>query len=145
MALPAVRITASPNPVAAAAPTSLSKNKPAPMIGESPTRPCIFQAAPLVVQPPEILPSSSMTNIDIVSWFSILMTGLYLDSSIHFFQSASDSAVNKFSSLKPSDKANWSAPSPDNITCGVFWRTFFATEIGCFMPCKKDTAPQSLL
>ena len=43
---------ASPSPVAAAAPTSLSKNNPAPIIGESPTLPCIFQAAPLVVHAP---------------------------------------------------------------------------------------------
>ena len=55
IALPAVLITASPNPVAAAAPTSLSKKRPAPIIGESPTLPCIFHAVPLVVHAPNKL------------------------------------------------------------------------------------------
>src|SRR5690349_5483180 len=39
----------SPRPVEPAAPTVLSQYCPAPMIGESPTRPGIFQAMPLVV------------------------------------------------------------------------------------------------
>src|SRR5690349_7474643 len=39
----------SPRPVEPAAPTVLSQYCPAPMIGESPTRPAIFQAIPLVV------------------------------------------------------------------------------------------------
>jgi hypothetical protein len=40
-------------PVEPAEPTSLSRNKPAPGIGESPTRPGIFQDRPevVVVQP----------------------------------------------------------------------------------------------
>src|SRR5438128_8982901 len=40
---------ASPRPVEPAAPTSLSQYCPAPMIGESPTRPGIFHDSPLVV------------------------------------------------------------------------------------------------
>src|SRR5688500_19249966 len=40
---------ASPRPVDPAAPTVLSQYWPAPMIGESPTRPGTFQAIPLVV------------------------------------------------------------------------------------------------
>src|SRR5512146_3446226 len=40
---------ASPRPVDPAAPTSLSQYWPAPMIGESPTRPGIFHDKPLVV------------------------------------------------------------------------------------------------
>ena len=40
---------ASPRPVDPAAPTSLSQYWPAPMIGESPTRPGIFHDRPLVV------------------------------------------------------------------------------------------------
>src|SRR5438876_2308610 len=40
---------ASPSPVDPAAPTSLSQYCPAPMIGESPTRPGIFQERPAVV------------------------------------------------------------------------------------------------
>src|SRR6476661_11082278 len=39
----------SPRPVEPAAPTVLSQYCPAPMIGESPTRPAIFHAIPLVV------------------------------------------------------------------------------------------------
>src|SRR4030095_4107858 len=39
----------SPRPVEPAAPTVLSQYCPAPMIGESPTRPAIFHAMPLVV------------------------------------------------------------------------------------------------
>ena len=40
---------ASPRPVEPAAPTALSTYKPAPMIGESPTRPGILKLNPLVV------------------------------------------------------------------------------------------------
>ena len=46
----------SPRPVEPAAPTSLSVYCPAPMIAESPTRPGIFQASPLVVVTDEISP-----------------------------------------------------------------------------------------
>src|SRR5437588_9732066 len=47
---------ASPRPVEPAAPTSPSTYKPAPRIGESPTRPGIFHAKPLVVVTPAICP-----------------------------------------------------------------------------------------
>src|SRR6266481_3931627 len=47
---------ASPRPVEPAAPTSPSTYRPAPRIGESPTRPGIFQANPLVVVTPAICP-----------------------------------------------------------------------------------------
>src|SRR3954468_21190295 len=46
---PQTLMFASPRPVEPAAPTVLSQYCPAPMIGESPTRPGIFQAIPLVV------------------------------------------------------------------------------------------------
>src|SRR6478735_7422997 len=46
---PQTLMFASPRPVEPAAPTSLSQYWPAPMIGESPTRPGIFQERPLVV------------------------------------------------------------------------------------------------
>src|SRR5712671_5093179 len=51
---PEILMFSSPLPVEPAAPTSLSTYKPAPMIGESPTRPGIFQARPEVVVTPEI-------------------------------------------------------------------------------------------
>src|SRR6267378_4196332 len=47
---------ASPRPVEPAAPTSPSTYRPAPKIGESPTRPGIFHASPLVVVTPAISP-----------------------------------------------------------------------------------------
>src|SRR5437667_8831793 len=46
---PQTLMFASPRPVEPAAPTSLSQYWPAPMIGESPTRPGIFHERPLVV------------------------------------------------------------------------------------------------
>src|SRR5688572_10674881 len=46
---PQTLMFASPRPVEPAAPTVLSQYCPAPMIGESPTRPGIFHAIPLVV------------------------------------------------------------------------------------------------
>src|SRR5436190_19238899 len=47
---------ASPRPVEPAAPISPSTYSPAPRIGESPTRPGIFQESPLVVVTPAIWP-----------------------------------------------------------------------------------------
>src|SRR5262245_38859226 len=47
---------ASPRPVDPAAPTSPSTYSPAPRIGESPARPGIFHAKPLVVVTPQISP-----------------------------------------------------------------------------------------
>src|SRR6266478_10209331 len=47
---------ASPRPVEPAAPISPSTYSPAPRIGESPTRPGIFQERPLVVVTPAIWP-----------------------------------------------------------------------------------------
>src|SRR2546421_1502806 len=45
-------MTSSPRPVEPAAPVSLSTYSPQPIKGESPTRPGIFQASPLVVVTP---------------------------------------------------------------------------------------------
>src|SRR5262245_25931330 len=53
---------ASPRPVDPAAPTSPSTYSPAPSIGESPTRPGIFQESPLVVVTPEISPLEFMPS-----------------------------------------------------------------------------------
>src|SRR5271155_2041494 len=55
---PAILMFSSPFPVDPAAPTSLSTQHPAPMIGESPTRPGIFHASPEVVVVAEISPLS---------------------------------------------------------------------------------------
>src|SRR3954469_4550606 len=51
---------ASPRPVEPAAPTSPSTYSPAPRIGESPTRPGIFHARPLVVVTPASAPAGLM-------------------------------------------------------------------------------------
>ena len=50
-----------------AAPTSLSPNRPAPLIGESPTRPRILNARPLVVTIPDSFPFESIATVAIVS------------------------------------------------------------------------------
>src|SRR5215467_11801857 len=55
---PEILIFSSPLPVEPAAPTSLSTQQPAPMMGESPTRPGIFQARPEVVVVAEMSPFS---------------------------------------------------------------------------------------
>src|ERR1700722_6909296 len=55
---PEILMFSSPFPVEPAAPTSLSTQQPAPIIGESPTRPGIFQAKPDVVVVAEISPFS---------------------------------------------------------------------------------------
>src|ERR1700744_582819 len=55
---PLILMFSSPFPVEPAAPTSLSTQHPAPMIGESPTRPGIFQARPEVVVVAEMSPFS---------------------------------------------------------------------------------------
>src|SRR5713101_280782 len=55
---PEILMFSSPLPVDPAAPTSLSTQHPAPMIGESPTRPGIFHAKPEVVVVAEISPCS---------------------------------------------------------------------------------------
>src|SRR5882757_11153413 len=49
---PEILIFSSPFPVEPAAPTSLSTQHPAPIIGESPTRPGIFHDKPEVVVVP---------------------------------------------------------------------------------------------
>ena len=53
-------------------PISPSTKRPAPITGESPTRPCILKAMPLVVHPPLKLPWASRANIPMVSWLSML-------------------------------------------------------------------------
>src|SRR4051794_3111717 len=55
---PQVLMFASPLPVDPAAPTVLSQYWPAPMIGESPTRPGTFQESPLVVVTDDMSPAA---------------------------------------------------------------------------------------
>src|SRR5260221_3453660 len=63
---PEFLIFASPLPVEPAAPTSLSTQQPAPMIGESPTRPGIFHDNPEVVVVAEMSPFESTAMHGIV-------------------------------------------------------------------------------
>src|SRR5499425_87196 len=121
----------SPLPVEPAAPTSLSTQHPAPMIGESPTRPGIFQANPEVVVVAEISPFSFTAMHGIVPvggrvitlsayaiFFSSLsnnsercsfhsgesIPGLQLNElfAFHASQILRECSVNKFISSKPS-------------------------------------------
>src|SRR5690606_39815792 len=59
---PQTMMFGSPRPVEPAAPTSLSVYWPAPMMGESPARPGIFQESPLVVVIEEISRSEEHTS-----------------------------------------------------------------------------------
>src|SRR5256885_9815293 len=63
---PEILIFSSPLPVEPAAPTSLSTQHPAPMIGESPTRPGIFHERPEVVVTAEMSPFASTAMQGIV-------------------------------------------------------------------------------
>src|SRR6266404_8539948 len=55
---PQTLMLASPRPIDPAAPTVLSQYSPAPMIGESPTRPGNFQERPLVVVTDDMSPAA---------------------------------------------------------------------------------------
>src|SRR5687767_5639998 len=160
--VPQIRMTSSPTPELVAAPTSLSTNNPAPMIGESPTRPRILNARPLVVTIPDNLPFVSIATVPIVSWFadpsskkygadiarlfSMLASGLYFDFSSHFFHSFSASGDSApLSSGNPFATANFCAPSPESRTCGVVSITLRATETGCLIRSRNETAPISPL
>src|SRR4029079_78749 len=59
MCAPTTLMHSSPTPVEPAAPISLSTYNPQPMSGESPTRPGILKARPLVVVMPERSPFAS--------------------------------------------------------------------------------------
>src|SRR4029077_16318627 len=63
---PEILMFSSPLPVDPAAPTSLSTQQPAPIIGESPTRPGIFHANPDVVVVAEMSPFASTAMHGIV-------------------------------------------------------------------------------
>src|SRR5437879_12878738 len=63
---PEILMFSSPLPVEPAAPTSLSTQQPAPMIGESPTRPGIFHDNPEVVVVAEMSPLASTAMQGIV-------------------------------------------------------------------------------
>src|SRR6202040_4134285 len=71
---PAILMFSSPLPVEPAAPTSLSTKHPAPMMGESPTRPGIFHARPEVVVVAEISPLASTAMQGIVPVGGCAMT-----------------------------------------------------------------------
>lgn len=76
--LPQLRMTSSPCPVAVAAPMALSTYRPAPMMGESPTRPRSLKAMPLVVQAPLRLPCMSMAIMPMVSWLLGLLFSMLI-------------------------------------------------------------------
>ena len=107
---PHAMMLASPRPVEPAAPTSLSVYWPAPTIGESPARPGIFQASPLVVVTEEISPCALTTSRLIVPVGRATIgssSGTLSQSSSgprlarQASQSCRDSGVSRSSSLKP--------------------------------------------
>ena len=71
----------------------------------------------------------------------MLAFGKYSLVLSHSFHSFSESSTSKFSFRKPCDNANCNAPSPTNITCGVFSITARATETGCLIFSKQATEP----
>src|ERR1051325_10310401 len=141
---PQILMFSSPRPVEPAAPTSLSTKSPAPMIGESPTRPGILKARPLVVVVPEMSPRSLTARqfmVPVGGWATIrsarasssglsvnnelvgLVSGearpgpqesLSLMDSFHFNHTRRDSSVRRSSFLKPCARAKRRAPSPTN-------------------------------
>src|SRR5882757_2095628 len=142
---PEIFMFSSPFPVEPAAPTSLSTQHPAPMIGESPTRPAIFHARPDVVVVAEISPfsltamhgivpvggcaitrsayaifSASPSKIEETCSFhsgeSIPGRQLNDDDAFHASQISREWSVSKLLSSNPSATANLRAPSPTIIT-----------------------------
>src|ERR1700687_1818903 len=71
---PQILMFSSPLPVEPAAPTSLSTQQPAPIIGESPTRPGIFHERPEVVVVAEMSPFESTAMHGIVPVGGCAMT-----------------------------------------------------------------------
>src|SRR5580704_4294137 len=142
---PEILIFSSPLPVEPAAPTSLSTQHPAPMIGESPTRPGIFHDSPEVVVVAEISPSASTAMHGIVpvlgcaiacSAYAIFASSpskmaetccfhsgesipgrqLNEDDAFHASQILRECSVNRFISSNPSATAKRRAPSPTIMT-----------------------------
>src|SRR5687768_18577604 len=77
----------SPRPVDPAAPTSLSQYWPAPMIGESPTRPGIFHDSPLVVVTDEISPcgvTALQLIVPVLTVVSCSLSGTSMKLSLGF-------------------------------------------------------------
>src|ERR1700722_14169328 len=167
---PEILIFSSPLPVEPAAPTSLSTQHPAPMIGESPTRPGIFHASPEVVVVAEISPfsliamqgivpvggcaitrsayaifSSSPLKIDDTCSFhsgeSIPGRQLTDEDAFHASQSNRECSVSRFISSNPSTTPNRRAPSPTIITWLVFSITVFANRATFLMRRTDATDP----
>src|SRR5229473_1168714 len=152
---PEILMFSSPFPVEPAAPTSLSTQHPAPMIGESPTRPGIFHDSPEVVVVAEMSPFASTAMHGIVPVRGCAMTrsayaisfsspskiaemcsfhsgesipGRQLNDDFAFQASQifRECSVSRFISSNPSATANRRAPSPTIITWLVFSITVFA-------------------
>src|SRR5882724_10025366 len=154
---PEILMFSSPLPVEPAAPTSLSTQQPAPIIGESPTRPGIFQDNPEVVVVAEISPLASTAMHGIVPVRGCAMTysayaifsgspskmaetcsfhsgesipgrQLKEDLAFHASQIFRECSVRRFISSNPSATAKRRAPSPTIITWFVFSITVFASR-----------------
>ena len=139
---PTVFINASPKPEQTAPPIPFSTYNPEPIIGESPTRPCILNASPLVVLATAISPFESSAIIEIVSWFSMLIFGakfFSLSHSSHF--AFCYLSRGKPCTVKPYCLAKYSAPYPTSMTWGVVSMTLCASCAGWATPLTKATEP----
>src|SRR5215472_15844137 len=105
----------SPRPVDPAAPTVLSQYCPAPMIGESPTRPAILYEIPLVVVTEPKSPVAVTAHILIVPWVCAIFTSpsrlshasLGFRLAFQRSQSCRLFSVSRFCSLNPISSANF--------------------------------------
>jgi hypothetical protein len=117
----------SPRPVEPAAPTALSQYCPAPMIGESPTRPGTFHARPLVVVTELMSPAAFtafMLMVPVVylmrtssSWSS--HTSSLLSRDFQRSQSCRVRSVSRSCGLNPMSIANFLASSPTSMMWSV--------------------------
>ena len=149
---------ASPTPVEPAEPTSLSRNSPAPRIGESPTRPGIFHDRPEVVVVQPRSPWVSSTEQWIVPVTRFLMYSWTNERDL--LVGRRDPVVVGVAGLLPVEpdlpglvgqqvrprgsrgrRANRSAPSPTSRQCRVRFMTSRATAAGCMMLRIEATEP----
>src|SRR5690606_8782010 len=71
----------------------------------------------------------------------MLIIGLYSDFFFQSSQAFRDWGVSNSVFSNPFSSANFKAPAPDRITCGVSSITLRATLTGCKICCRKQTEP----
>ncbi len=138
-----VRMKYSPCPVADTAQLSLLAYVPAPMMGESPTRPQRLPVMPPVEVAAARLPCRSSATAPTVpkasSSFSRAMAPRRLRSSWRCRAGVRKYSLGTIS--MPCSLANSSAPAPTSMTCGDLSMTRRARSMGFFTCCRPVTAP----